>query len=142
MRIMAIDYGDARTGVAVSDLSASVVGDTWVIQSRNDNHTSRSIIDEAIKRDVKCIVVGFPKNMDGTVGARAEKSGQFAELLRSLLSQQDTQVVLWDERLTTKSANRILTETGTFGKKRKNTVDAVAAALILEGYMLAHSHKL
>ena len=133
---MAIDYGDARTGVAVSDLSAALTGDAWVIHSRNANKTAADIIEEAQKRDVSCIVVGYPKNMNGTIGPRAEKSDQFAGLLRSLcdpLSNFD--IKLWDERLTTMSAHRVLTDTGKFGKKRKDTVDAVAASLILENYL-------
>jgi len=129
---MAVDYGDARTGVAVSDESATLAGNAWVIQSRNMNETASAVADEAKARDVFRIVVGYPKNMDGTIGSRAEKCESFANLLRSMCS---IEVVFRDERLTTKSANRILTETGKFGKKRKNTVDAVAAVLILEDYL-------
>jgi len=129
---MAIDYGDARTGIAVSDESAILTGDAWVVQSRKPDEVADIVIREAVTRGVGEIVVGYPKNMDGTAGARAEKCEQFADLLRSLW---DLEVTLWDERMTTISANKILTETGKFGKKRKNTVDAVAASLILESYL-------
>ena len=132
MRIMAIDYGDARTGVAVSDATATITGEAWVVHSKNKKETAKRITDEAVKRGVSQIIVGYPKNMDGTIGPRAEKSGHFAEMLRSL---NDIEVTLWDERLTTKSAEHILTNTGKFGKKRKKTIDAVAASLILESYL-------
>jgi len=143
---MAADYGDARTGVAVSDISRSLTGDTWVIHSRKMNDVADSIVNEAINRGVSCIVVGYPKNMDGSIGERAEKSEILASLMRTMLSEKAvtgsdrsdpclTQVVLWDERMTTLSAHRILDETGTYGKKRKKSIDAVAASLILESYL-------
>jgi len=129
---MAIDYGDARTGVAVSDESSTLAGDVFVIHSKDENNTAQLIAGEAIARKVSRIVVGHPKNMNGTIGPRAEKSEHLAELLRGL---SDIEVILWDERMTTKSAHRLLTEAGKFGKKRKKTIDAVAAALILESYL-------
>jgi len=132
MRIMAVDYGDARTGVAVSDLSGTLTGDAWVIKERSRGRIARSIADEALSRDVKTIVMGYPKNMNGSIGPRAEKSEELAEIIRT---QCDIEVVLWDERLTTMNAHRILSDTGRHGKKRKNTVDAVAASLILENYL-------
>jgi len=129
---MAIDYGDAHTGVAVSDASLTLVGDAWVVHSKKMNEVAQTIVSEAIKRGVTRIVVGYPKNMDGTTGPRAEKSENLAGLLRGL---SEIEVVLWDERMTTVSAGRVLTDVGKFGKKRKNTIDAVAAALILESYL-------
>jgi len=129
---MAVDYGDARTGVAVSDESQTLVGDAWVIQSRRESEVVQIIVDEAAARGVSRIVVGYPKNMDGSIGSRAEKCGKFAEVLRSAC---EIEVVLWDERMTTLSAQRVLTDVGKFGKKRKNTIDAVAASLILESYL-------
>jgi len=130
---MAIDYGDARTGVAVSDESLTLTGDAWVIQSRRDTEVAQEVIKEAVARGVSRLVIGYPKNMDGSIGPRAEKSERLAALLRSTCN--DIEVVLWDERMTTISAQRLLTDVGKFGKKRKNTIDAVAASLILESYL-------
>ena len=138
MRIMAIDYGDARTGLAVSDMNGVLAGEAWVITERNANRVAEAIASEADSREVRLIVIGYPKNMDGSAGPRAEKSEELAKLLRTTT---DIEVTLWDERMTTMSANRILTETGKFGKKRKKTVDAVAASLILESYLLYLSKK-
>jgi len=132
MRIMAVDYGDARTGIAVSDESATLAGQAWVVNGRDALAVARVVAGEAVSRGVATIVVGHPKNMDGSIGPRAEKSEKLAEAIRG---QCDIEVTLWDERMTTMSANRILTETGRFGKKRKGTVDAVAASLILESYL-------
>ena len=131
-RIMAIDYGDARTGVAVSDESLTLTGDAWVVQSRRMADVAQAIIDEAAARSVSRIIVGYPKNMDGSIGPRAEKSEQLTELLRSLC---DVEILLWDERMTTISAQRVLTDVGKYGKKRKKTIDAVAASLILDSYL-------
>ena len=132
MKVMAIDYGDARTGVAVSDESASIAGAAWVIHEKEQCATAQAIIAEAAAHCVDVIVIGYPKNMDGSVGPRAKKSEHLAEFFRG---QLDIEVVLWDERMTTISAHRILTSTGRHGKKRKNTIDAVAASLILESYL-------
>ena len=132
MRVLAVDFGDARTGIAVSDLTGTLAGEAWVIHEKNVQNAARTIVSEAASRDVSKIVVGYPKNMNGTVGPRAEKSEALAELIRNLT---DIEVVLWDERMTTMSAHRILDNAGRYGKKRKQTVDAVAASLILESYL-------
>jgi len=132
MRIMAVDYGDVRTGIAVSDESAKLAGEAWVLTEKDALAVARAIAGEAVSRGVAAIVVGHPINMDGSAGPRAEKSERLAEAIRGLCGAD---VVLWDERMTTVSANRILTETGRFGKKRKRTVDAVAASLILDSYL-------
>jgi len=129
---MAIDFGDARTGIAVSDESMKLTGDAWVVQSKSMPDTAQTIAIEATKREVSRIIVGNPKNMDGSLGPRAEKSAQLVQLISSLC---DIEVELWDERLTTMSAHRILSDTGKYGKKRKKVIDAVAASLILENYM-------
>ena len=131
MRIMAIDYGDSRTGLAVSDSQGILAGEAWVIREWDPGRTARKIAAEAEKRGVRQLVLGYPKNMNGTLGPRAKKSEELAERLRAL----GFDVVLWDERRTTVDAHRILSEAGRRGKKRKNTVDAVAATLILEGYL-------
>ena len=132
MRIMAIDYGDTRTGVAISDETATLAGKAWVITEKSQEALAGAIASEAVAHGVGAIVVGYPRNMDGTVGPRAEKSGLLAESIRG---RCDIEVVLWDERMTTISAHRILSETGRYGKKRKKTIDAVAASLILEDYL-------
>ena len=131
-RIMGIDYGDARTGIAVSDLLCSIVGTTRVIHSRNMDKTVDTVCDLLKGSDVGEIVVGLPKNMDGTEGARAELCKAFAQKLREAT---DLSVVMWDERRTTVEAHNILSQHNYHGKKRKDTVDAVAASLILEGYL-------
>lgn len=132
MRIMGIDFGDARTGVAMSDLLCSIVGTTTVIHSRNPEKTAEEILRLVRENDITEIVVGLPKNMDGTEGARAELCRSFAQRVEALT---DLPVVMWDERRTTVEAHNILSDHNYHGKKRKNTVDAVAAALILEGYL-------
>ena len=132
MRVMGVDYGDARTGVAVSDLMCSIVGNTTVIHSRNPEKTIQSLCDIIEEQGVGEIVVGLPKNMDGTEGARAELCREFAQRLGDVTGLP---VALWDERRTTVEAHNILSQHNYHGKKRKDTVDAVAASLILEGYL-------
>ena len=131
-RIMAVDYGDARTGIALSDLLCSIVGSTTVIHSRNMDKTLCDICNMVEENQVGEIAVGLPKNMNGTEGARAELCREFARLLQE---RTGLDVKLWDERRTTVEAHQILSDHNYHGKKRKNTVDAVAAALILEGYL-------
>ena len=132
MRVMGVDYGDARTGVAVSDLLCSIVGTTTVIHSRNMEKTVNQLCEIVKKEEVGEIAVGLPKNMDGTEGPRAELCRAFADQVREATGLE---VQLWDERRTTVEAHNILSEHNYHGKKRKNTVDAVAASLILEGYL-------
>ena len=131
-RIMGIDYGDARTGIAVSDLLCSIVGSTKVIHSRNMDKTIEAVCELLKRSDVAEIVVGLPKNMDGTEGARAELCKAFAQKLQEATGLP---VTMWDERRTTVEAHNILSQHNYHGKKRKDTVDAVAASLILEGYL-------
>ncbi len=132
MRIMGIDYGDARTGVAISDLLCSIVGTTAVVPSRNTEKAIADIVRMAKESQVGQIVVGLPRNMDGTEGARAELCRAFAKKLEEATGLP---VTMWDERRTTVEAHNILSQHNYHGKKRKETVDAVAASLILEGYL-------
>ena len=132
MKIMGVDYGDARTGIALSDLLCSIVGSTTVIHSRNREKTLQEILRIAKENDVSEIAVGLPKNMDGTEGARAQLCREFAGQLEEA---SGLPVKLWDERRTTVEAHNILSQHNYHGKKRKDTVDAVAASLILEGYL-------
>jgi len=131
-KIMGIDYGDARTGVAISDLLCSIVGSTYVVPSRNTEKAIADIVKLAKDNLVGQIVVGLPKNMDGTEGVRAELCREFAAKLQEATGLP---VAMWDERRTTVEAHNILSQHNYHGKKRKNTVDAVAASLILEGYL-------
>lgn len=132
MRIMAIDYGDARTGVAISDATGLLAGETRVISSRKQDVVVEELCALCGAREVSEIVLGYPKNMNGSIGPRAEKSEALAVRLRE---ETKLPVILWDERRTTVDAHRILSETGNRGKQRKEKVDAVAATLILEGYL-------
>ena len=131
-RIMGIDYGDARTGIAVSDLLCSIVGTTTVIHSRKDEKTIAEIQKLIQQNGVTEIVVGLPKNMDGSEGPRAEVCREFAAKLEEATGLP---IKMWDERRTTVEAHNILSAHNYHGQKRKNTVDAVAASLILEGYL-------
>ena len=132
MKIMGVDYGDARTGIAISDLLCSIVGTTTVIHSRRDEKTIAEILKLVQENNVGEIVVGLPRNMDGSEGPRAEVCRAFASKIEEATGLP---VKLWDERRTTVEAHNILSEHNYHGKKRKNTVDAVAASLILEGYL-------
>lgn len=132
MRIMGIDYGDARTGVAISDLTCTIAGSAAVVPSRNTEKAIADIVRLAKENQVGEIVVGLPRNMDGTEGARAELCRAFAEKLKEATGLP---IAMWDERRTTVEAHNILSQHNYHGKKRKDTVDAVAATLILEGYL-------
>lgn len=132
MRIMAIDYGDAHTGVAISDLTGLLAGYTTTINTRKQEEVLSALAALIQEYGVTELVLGYPKNMDGTLGPRAEKAEAMAEALRERFGLP---VKLWDERRTTIDAHNILAGAGKNAKKRKKTVDAVAAALILEGYL-------
>lgn len=132
MRTMAIDFGDARIGLAVSDLLGMLCGEAWTMEEWNMERASQRIAEEAKKRDVDTLVLGLPKNMDGTEGPRAEKSRQFRELL---MKDSGLPVILWDERRSSIEAHAILHAGGKKEKKHRKVVDAVAASLILEGYL-------
>ena len=131
-RIMGIDYGDARTGIAISDLLCSIVGSTTVVPSRNKEKAIADIVRLVKENEVGQIVVGLPRNMDGTEGVRAQLCREFAADLKIATGLP---VDMWDERRTTVEAHNILSQHNYHGQKRKNTVDAVAASLILEGYL-------
>ena len=132
MRIMAVDYGDARTGVAVSDATGFLAGYTTVIQSRKPEFVAEEIAKLAREHGVEELVMGFPRNMDGTEGPRAELYRAFAARLEEAVGLKP---VLWDERRTTIEAHDILHASGKKMKQHKKNVDAVAATLILEGYL-------
>jgi len=132
MKIMAIDYGDARTGIAISDALGMLTGFTTVIHAYTQDKVAAVVLDLIQQHQVTELVMGFPKNMDGSEGPRAELYKSFAATLEQVTGLKP---VLWDERRTTVDAHRILSQNNVRGKNRKNTVDAVAASLILEGYL-------
>ena len=132
MRIMAIDYGDAHTGIAISDATGFLAGFTTVITAYRPEVVAEQVAVLAKEHGVEELVLGHPKNMDGTRGPRAEKAEAMAELLKEATGLP---VVLWDERRTTIDAHQILMTGGKNAKKRKKVVYAVAASLILEGYL-------
>ena len=132
MRIMAIDYGDAHTGIAISDPTGFLAGFTTTIDAYRPEIVVQRITELARQHGAEELVLGHPKNMDGTLGPRAEKAEAMAALLKEATGLP---VVLWDERRTTIDAHEILMAGGKNAKKRKKVVDAVAASLILEGYL-------
>ncbi len=132
MRVMAIDYGDAHTGVALSDPTGLLTGTALTISSWRAETVLEELKKLALQYQVTEVVMGFPRNMDGTEGPRAELYRAFAGRVEETLGLP---VRLWDERRTTVDAHRILFEAGKNAKKRKKQVDAVAASLILEGYL-------
>lgn len=132
MRVMAIDYGDAHTGVAISDPTGFLTGMTTTIHSRKAEVVLSELARLVKEHQVDQLVMGFPRNMDGTEGPRAQLYRDFAAQVAQATGLEP---VLWDERRTTVDAHRILAEGGKNAKKRKKTVDAVAASLILEGYL-------
>ena len=138
MRVMAIDYGDARTGVAVSDAAGLLTGYTTVVHSRSPDRTAEEIARIAAERQAQELVMGFPRNMDGTEGPRAGLYRAFAALVEEKTGMP---VRLWDERRTTIEAHQILHASGKKMKAHKKNVDEVAASLILEGYLAYQARK-
>lgn len=132
MRIMSIDLGDARTGLAVCDETEFLASPVCVIHEHNKDKLLDKIIEKADELGVKMFVVGLPKNMNATLGDRAELCTEFADKLRD---RSGIETVMRDERSTTVTAHKILNVTNTTGKKRKNVVDAVAAVIILQDYL-------
>jgi len=132
VKILAVDLGRVRTGVAVSDPTGLIATPVGTITQRNIEKLADKIAEIAVEQEVSEIVVGHPKNMDGTRGESARLSESFAELLATITGLP---VKLWDERLTTASAIDFLNETNIRGKKRKEVVDTVAATLILQDYL-------
>lgn len=132
MKIMAVDLGDVRTGLAVCDRTEFLASPIGTIEERNSQILAMKIAHMAEQYEVGEIVIGLPKNMNGSEGPRAKMCRAFAEMLESVT---ELPIVMWDERSTTVTAYNILNETNVRGKKRKNVVDTVAATVILEGYL-------
>lgn len=139
MRILGIDYGDARTGLSVSDPSGFLAGSPSVIHEWNYDKLVDKLVDFIGQNKIEEIVLGWPKNMDGTAGPRAEKCEKLAETLRE---RTGLPIILWDERRTTVAAHDILHQSGKKMKKHRQTVDAVAASLILQGYLDRRRHEM
>ena len=132
MRIMAIDLGDARTGLAVSDAMGILCGEAWTMEEWDMERAAKRIAEAAKERGVERLVLGLPKNMDGSEGPRAQKSHKLADTLRAIVP---IPVELWDERQTTCAAADLLDESGTYGSKRKEILDSVSATVILDDYL-------
>ncbi|HJA48553.1 MAG TPA: Holliday junction resolvase RuvX [Candidatus Agathobaculum intestinipullorum] len=139
MLILGIDYGDVRTGLSVSDPSGFLAGSPSVIHEWNYDKLVDKLVDFIGQNKIEEIVLGWPKNMDGTAGPRAEKCEKLAETLRE---RTGLPVILWDERRTTVAAHDILHQSGKKMKKHRQTVDAVAASLILQGYLDRRRHEM
>ena len=132
MRVMAIDYGDRRIGIAVSDARGVLCGDAFTLTEWDMERASRRIAAEASARRIGTLVLGLPRNMDGSEGPRAAKSREFAALLER---ETGLTPVLWDERRSSVEAHAILHANGRKMKQHRSKVDAVAASLLLEGYL-------
>lgn len=138
MIILAVDLGKARTGIAVSDNGESFAFPKTVITEYNTEKLITKVADEIKKSDAKLVVVGKPRNMDGSEGERARECTEIAD---KIAEATGVETVLWDERLTTVSAHTALNYTDTRGKKRKEVIDAVAATIILEDYLKFRKNK-
>ena len=130
--ILGVDFGDSRTGYAVSDATGFLASTLETYSEKNMMKVLDYTVMLAETKGVEKIVLGFPKNMNGTVGERGKKTKKFASLLKERIS---VPVILWDERLTTVSAHNLMNETNVRGKKRKDSVDKIAAAFILQSYL-------
>lgn len=138
MKWLAVDYGDSRTGLAGCDESETVTSPiTPQIEEKSMNKVAAAVVEVARARQAAGLVCGLPKNMDGTEGKRAEKSRRFAQRLADMAGMP---VVMWDERRTTVSAAAILADNDTFGQKRKEKLDSVSAAVILESFLNWRAH--
>lgn len=132
MKIMAVDYGAARTGLAVCDRTEFLASPIGVIKEKDYRTLINKVAYTAKQYEVSEIVVGLPKNMDGSLGEKARKCEDFAEKLRVIV---EIPVTLWDERQTTMQANTYLNEINVTGQRRKDIIDEVAATIILESYL-------
>ena len=129
-RILSVDFGDTRTGLAISDETRFLASGIGYISPGGIVKTADEVAKIAVEQSASAIVVGHPKNMDGSQGPRAERAAEVAELLRQRLP--DIPVALFDERMTTMAAARYLNETNTRGKKRKGLIDTLSAQIILQ----------
>jgi putative Holliday junction resolvase len=138
MKILAIDFGDARTGLAICDKAEILASPYSVIHDRKANTLLQRIADVVSEEKIEEVIVGNPINMNNTRGFRSEKCADFAEKLREIVN---VPVLLWDERVSTQAAHTLLNEADKKGKKRKEIIDAAAAAVILENYLAYRRNK-
>ena len=131
-KYLGVDYGDKRTGLAECDLSGMLASGITTISEGGMRKTAMRVAGEAINRGCKKIIIGLPKNMDGSEGQRTDVIRAFADLVREYT---DIEIDFFDERMTTMMAYRFMGETGTYGKKRKNNIDTLSAEIILQGYL-------
>ena len=137
-KYLGVDYGDKRTGIAECDISGILASAVGTVAEGGMRKTAERVAKEAKERGCVKIIIGMPRNMDGSFGERTEVVKAFAEILKELT---DAQIDFCDERMTTMAAYRFLDASGTFGKKRKNAVDALSAELILQNYIDKERHE-
>ncbi len=132
MKIMAVDYGDSRTGLAMCDAGEILASPLETVFEKDFERCVERVAQIAIEKKAQMIIVGDPINMNGTRGPRSEKCNLFAEKLRDLV---EVEVRMWDERSSTVTAITYMNETNKRGKKRRDLIDQAAAAVILESYL-------
>ena len=135
MRILGVDFGDVRTGIALSDVNEFLASSKEVIIEKDIGILAKKIIDVADKYNVSKIVLGYPKNIDGTISERGKKTEHLKQIIEK---NSDYSVILWDERFSTITARNILNQTKTKNKNKKMAVDKIAAAIILQSYLDAN----
>ncbi len=133
MRILGIDYGEARTGLAVSDETETVATVIGTLHERDKEKLAERIKETCLTEKIEKIIMGLPKNMDGTEGFRAEYTRKFAQALQEKLPELP--IEFYDERMTTMVASRFMMEANTKGKKKKASIDALSAQIILQDYL-------
>ena len=133
MKIMSVDYGDRRTGIALSDIRGILASPLTVIKESYQPKLAKEIVSLAVDNDVKIVVIGLPRNMDGSYGYRCDECKSLGEAISNINAELN--ICFEDERLTTVMAHNVLSENNVRGKKRKDTVDAVSAVMILQSYL-------
>lgn len=130
---MSVDYGDRRTGIALSDIRGILASPLTVIKESYQPKLAKEIVNLAVDNDVKTVVIGLPRNMDGSYGYRCDECKSLGEAISNINAELN--ICFEDERLTTVMAHNVLSENNVRGKKRKDTVDAVSAVMILQSYL-------
>jgi len=136
MRILGIDYGQKRIGIAISDEMAIVATPVGTVEESGVNAAVAAIAKIVTEREVGKVIVGLPRNMDGSIGPKAQETLAFVEKLKTRVT---VPIQTWDERLTTKAAERAMIEADVSRKKRRENIDKMAAQLILQSYLDSQS---